>query len=213
MGASLLMAGFKESVVPRFDEYLLEVQERNGLQPIDLIRAWAPDEILTVEAALRASIAASNIVNSTIPNLSGISNQSKGNKAADYFMDVISQNLVAPNSVIQAQGAGYPDKIFLMGTVGFCMELKATSKWKNGDSNRRVLTSAPDKMRHLVSSGQVDNPPAHLICTVLYSEQNSTVDGIRLDFLEPSSEVNIRLEASTSQRLLNQGPHHKVNIN
>jgi hypothetical protein len=92
------------------------------------------------------------------------------------------------------------------------MELKATSNWRNGDSNRRVLTSAPDKMRQLVNSGQIGNPPAHLICTVLYSEANSTVTGIRLDFLKPDSIVNIRLEASTSQRLLTQGLHHKVTI-
>jgi len=48
-----------------------------------------------------------------------------------------------------------------------------------------------------------------LICTVLYREENSSVQGVRLDFLEPDSEVSIRLEASTSQRLLTQGGHQK----
>jgi hypothetical protein len=198
--------------VPRFDAYLLEVQQRNGLQPIALIRDWTAQEIVTVEAALRAAIAASNVLSSAIPNFAGISNQSKGNKAADHFIATVPPHLPAPSTIVHAQGAGYPDRIFLFGAVGFCMELKATSNWRSGDSNRRVLTSAPDKMRQLVNSGQLGNPPAHLICTVLYSEVNSTVTGIRLDFLKPDSLVNIRLEASTSQRLLTQGLHHKVNI-
>lgn len=198
--------------MPRFDEYLLEVQQRNGLQPIALIRDWTQQEITSVETALRTALAASNILNSIIPNFSGISNQSKGNKAADHFISIVPRHLPIPNRIVPAQGAGYPDRIFMIGAVGFCMEMKATSNWKNRDSNRRVLTSAPDKMRSLVSSGQVSNPCAHLICTVIYSEANSTVTNIRLDFLRPDSIVNIRLEASTSQRLLTQGPHYNVLI-
>lgn len=69
-------------------------------------------------------------------------------------------------------------------------------------------------MQKLVSTNKIGAPPAHLVCTVLYSEQQSTmtgiVTGLRLDFLDPSSEINIRLEASTSQLLLAQSPHHKV---
>jgi hypothetical protein len=64
-------------------------------------------------------------------------------------------------------------------------------------------------MIRLVNSGDIGEPPAHLICTVLYREETSSVQGLRLDFLEPDSEVNIRLEASTSQRLLTQGEHQK----
>jgi hypothetical protein len=32
---------------------------------------------------------------------------------------------------------------------------------------------------------------------------------LRLDFLEPKMEVDVRLEASVSQRLLAQAPHKK----
>lgn len=31
--------------MPRFDDYLMEVQQRNGLNPIPLIRAWTQPEI------------------------------------------------------------------------------------------------------------------------------------------------------------------------
>lgn len=120
------------------------------------------------------------------------------------------RNLPAPNRITDAKGGGYPDRIFNIGNLGFCMELKATSNWKDIDANRRVLTSTPVKMRKLVNAQKIGAPPAHLVCTVLYSEQHSTVTGLRLDFLDPSSVINIRLEASTSQRLLTQSPHHKV---
>lgn len=198
--------------MPRFDAYLLEVQQRMNLLPsMTLIRAWTPQEIAAVEAALRAAVAASGVVNSAIPNFVG-TNQSKGNKAADHFLAVVTPHLPAQAQIVFANGGGYPDRIFRLGQVGYCFEFKATSNWQNGDSNRRVLTGTPTKMRRLVNLGTIGNPPAHLICTVLYSEANSTVTGVRLDFLDPSSIVNIRLEASTSQRLLAQSPHHNVTI-
>lgn len=196
--------------MPRFDDYLMEVQQRNGLNPIPLIRAWTQPEIGAVESALRTAVAASNFVNSTIPNVAGISNQAKGNRAADYFVATVPQHLPAPNRIAAARGAGYPDRIFAVGPLGYCMEIKATANWKDGDGNRRVLTSSPDKMRKLINSGQIGNPPAHLVCTVLYGKSNGLVTGLRLDFLEPDSIVNIRLEASTSQKLLTQGQQHKV---
>ena len=198
--------------MPRFDDYLMEVQQRNGLNPIPLIRAWTQPEIIALEAAFRAAVAASNIQNSAIPGFAGISNQAKGNRAADHFVSTVPQHLPAPNGVMPANGAGYPDRIFVSGAVGYCMELKATANWRNGDSNRRVLTSSPEKMRRLINSGQVGAPPAHLVCTVIYGRANGHVAGIRLDFLEPDSEVNIRLEASTSQRLLSQGQQHHFTI-
>lgn len=198
--------------MPRFDNYLTEVQQRNGFAPaIALIRAWTPQEIAQVEAAFRTAVGASGVIGSQIPNFNG-TNQSKGNKAADFFLSAVPQHLAAPNSIGKAQGAGYPDQILKLGSNSHCLEMKATSNWRNTDGNRRVLTSSPAKMRNLIGAGVLSAPPAHMICTVLYHETNSTVDGIRLDFLDPASEIKIRLEASTSQKLLHQGPEHTAQI-
>lgn len=195
----------------RFDAYLLEVQQRLGYQPLQLIRAWAPQESAAVEAAIRAAVQGSGIVGSVIPNFAG-TNQSKGNRAAKHFITTVTPFVPPPFSIASALGSGYPDRVFANGAAGYCLELKATSNWQNGDANRRVLTSRPEKMRRLVNAGIIGNPPAHLVCTVLYSNATSQVAGIRLDFLEPDSEVNIRLEASTSQSLLTQGTHRKAMI-
>ncbi|MCX7379817.1 MAG: hypothetical protein NTY94_24050 [Alphaproteobacteria bacterium] len=193
----------------RFDEYLLEVQKRMGLQPVQLVRPWAKSEIKSIETAINAAVTASALFGSMIPNFTG-TNQSKGNKAANHLMSIVPSHLPALHTITDAKGAGYPDRIFNIGNLGFCMELKATSNWNNIDSNRRVLTSTPRKMLKLLTTKKIGAPPAHFLCTVLYSEPNSTVTGLRLDFLDPSSEISVRLEASTSQRLLTQSPHHKV---
>jgi hypothetical protein len=195
----------------RFDAYLLEVQQRHGHQPMQLIRAWTVQETAAVEAAIRAAAHGSGLVGSVIPNFTG-TNQAKGNRAADHFVAAVPPFLPHPFRIGRATGSGYPDRVFANGPVGYCMELKATSNWQNGDGNRRVLTSRPEKMRRLVNEGKIANPPAHFICTVLYSDATSQVTGIRLDFLEPDSPINIRLEASTSQSLLTQGTHQKAII-
>lgn len=195
----------------RFEAYLLEIQRRGGMEPLNLIRAWESGEAASVGAVIGSAVRTSGIIGSTIPSFVG-TNQARGNKAADHFVAVVPRFLRSPNRIDAATGAGYPDRVFRSADQGYFMELKATSNWRNVDANRRVLTSAPDKMRRLVSSGLVGSPPAHIICTVLYNEETAIVTGVRIDFLEPGSEVNIRLEASTSQRLLSQGSHHKLTI-
>ena len=192
----------------RFENYLTELQEHRGLVPKPLIRPWKDEEIDQVVEALCLAIDSSRFIGMPIGNFGG-SNQSKGNRAADHFVATVPQHLPAYCQVIGAAGKGYPDLLCVLNDKGFAMELKATSNWQDGDSNRRVLTSSPIKMLALIASGSLDNPPPHLICSVLY-RGDGMVTGTRLDFLEPESEVNIRLEASTSQKLLAVGPHRSI---
>jgi hypothetical protein len=195
----------EELHLARFDLYLREIQCYLGLEARDLIREWTTEEIDSVIEGLCAAIDSSGVIGSSIGNFGG-TNQSKGNRAADHFVAVVPQHLPGNHKIMAAAGAGYPDRIYQLEGVGFCMEMKATSNWQGTDSNRRVLTSSPAKMLDLTETGSLDNPPPHLICTVMYTDQG-VVSGLRLDFLEPDSEINIRLEASTSQKLLTQGGH------
>lgn len=205
------VARIKEFNLPRFDYYLQEVQQRLGLAPISLIRPWTAPEVAAVENALRIAIVNSGIATMQIPNFTG-TNQSKGNKAADFFIDRTANYFPIGATIEATQAKGYPDRIFRLGAVGFFMEFKATSDWNDTDSNRRVLTSSPLKMINLINSGLVGNPPAHFVCTVIYDKNLSLIRSCRLDFLEPNSEVNIRLEASTSQKILTQSPHKTFQI-
>jgi len=198
--------------MPRFSDYLNAVQQHMDLGPGRvLLRAWTRDEIDAVETAIRVAVVDSGIIGSPIPNFDG-TNQAKGNKAEKHFLEVVRPHITAPYGIDSTREKGYPDLVFKMGEDGHCLEMKATGNWNNMDTNRRVLTSSPRKMRKLVAEGQLSEPPVHLLCTILYHRSDSTVDGVRLDFLQPDSETNIRLEASTSQYLLHQGQHHTTVI-
>ena len=197
--------------MPKFADYLMELQEREGLVPIELIREWTRLEAETAENAFRDAIEKSGVIGSPIPDFVG-TNQAKGNKAEAFFVATVAPCLPGSNGIRDADGAGYPDRIFQSGGVGSLLEMKATSTWNDGEGNRRVLTSKPHKMIDLINSGTVASPPAHMICTLIYSDPNSTITRIRLDFLKPDSEVTVRFEASTSQNLLSMGLHRTVVI-
>ena len=87
------------------------------------------------------------------------------------------------------------------------LELKATSCWNDKDTNRRVLTSSSKKLRQNFSS-----PIYHLLFTAVYNKNRDpiTIDKIRLDFLEPTTRVNVRLEASVSHKILANGRHYAI---
>jgi len=80
--------------------------------------------------------------------------------------------------------------------------------WGNS-SNRRVLTSSSRKLRQ-----QFKTPVYHLLMTALYTNTpaSARIDGIRLDFLEPTTSVNVRLEASENHKIRATGPDHSVII-
>jgi hypothetical protein len=88
-------------------------------------------------------------------------------------------------------------------------EIKATSDWNPADSNRRVLTSSSEKIRRAFKT-----PIYHLLCTLLYTVQpdSARIDAVRLDFIEPTTSVNVRLEASVNHKILASGPHKSIMI-
>jgi hypothetical protein len=173
-------------------EYYSELQRREGIEPVQLVAEWAQSDTEAISAAFRNAFAASHIIEQTIPIRQGSTNQSIGNQVADFFVPVINEHL--PQYRIDAcPGGGYPDKILveIASSRTFPFELKATSTWDAADSNRRVLTSSSPKLRQRFP-GAVN----HVLATVLYATGASVsrVQSLRLDFIEPGTLVNIRLE-------------------
>lgn len=192
-----------------FDRFLCEAQTRVNLRPIRLIRAWENEEVDSISREISNAICTSRLIGSKIDGLRG-TNQSKGNQVEKYLVSKINCHCGESNRIIDAPGNGYPDRIFRVNSKRYFMEIKATSKWSGQNSQRRVLTATPEKMRKLINQNLVDNPPAHLICTVIYSETSSCIDKIRLDFIHPKTEIDVRFEASTSQKRLEIGDHKKI---
>lgn len=121
--------------------------------------------------------------------------------------------IISEFSTSPCDGKGYPDQTLTQIATGtrILLEVKATSNWEERDTNRRVLTSSSKKLR-----AQFSDPIYHLILTVLYTEnenlatneESATIDAIRLDFLEPTTIVNVRLEASVNHKILEEGHHY-----
>jgi hypothetical protein len=194
----------------RIAEYYTELQRREGLKPVELVAEWTQADTDAISAAFRNAFNASRIIEQTIPIRLGSTNQSIGNQVADFFVPAINQHL-QQYRIDACPGGGYPDKILVeiasRGTFPF--ELKATSTWDAADSNRRVLTSSSRKLRQRFP-GAVN----HVLATVLYATGAgvSRVQSLRLDFIEPGTLVNIRLEASVSHRLLAEATHRSTAI-
>jgi hypothetical protein len=194
----------------RIAEYYNELQRREGLGPVELVAEWAQADTDAISGAFRNAFAGSRIIEQTIPIRPGSTNQSIGNQVADFFVPVINRHL-QQYRIDACPGGGYPDKILveIASRRIFPFELKATSTWDVADSNRRVLTSSSRKLR-LRFPGAVN----HVLATMLYTTGAgvSRVQSLRLDFIEPGTLVNIRLEASVSHRLLAEATHRSTTI-
>jgi hypothetical protein len=64
--------------------------------------------------------------------------------------------------------------------------------------------------RVLTLRTQFPGPVHHLLATVIYSAaaDDVRIDRLRLDFLEPTTTVNVRLEASVNHKIQATDGHH-----
>ena len=182
-------------------DYFDRLLQDRDLDPQCLIREWEKSEVRTVKAAIKRAINSASYIGETMcgPN---VTNQAIGNASEKFFIRQVNPHLSNAIESPKGCGRGYPDTAIKIGNKRYCMEFKATSSWDDNDSNRRVLTGSPDRLLKLIENKKVDNPPAHLVGTVLYDKNTRTVTKFRVDFIGPETEINVRLEASTSQRLL-----------
>ena len=175
--------------------------------PIPLVHAWPKLLRNAVESDFIDAVTSCKIKNTNCPIRPASTNQSIGNQVEENTIsklkDCLSAFLIAP-----CKGAGYPDKVLAQKATRLKMPLdfKASRDWNPNDANRRVLTSSSKKLRE-----QFPAPIHHLLLTVLYSPaspRHVAIKSLRLDFLEPSTAVNVRLEASVNHKILANGLHH-----
>jgi hypothetical protein len=174
----------------------------------ELVHKWPGQLAEQIIEDFRQAFTGSNIKETEFIIPAGTSNQSVGNKVEGYFVDRVAP-LMRRFQLSPCSGHGYPDRMLLRGVQRIPMEVKATSKWDEADSNRRVLTSSSTKLR-----SQFVAPIYHLLSTIHYrkTDRGVRITGLRLDFLEPSTPVNIRLEASVSHRILFSGEHRNEEL-
>lgn len=187
-------------------EFYYELQRREEFRPIQLVYEWDQVVIDNITTDFIQAMAAGSLVDSMFPIRHGSTNQSIGNQVEKYFIEKIQDHLKS-YSIEPCSGAGYPDRILqsISTSQKVPLEFKATSSWNPKDSNRRVLTSSSKKLRCSFSP-----PIYHLLATIIYDNSGGSchIKKLRLDFLEPITEVNIRLEASVNHKILSQGKHN-----
>ena len=194
----------RDVAVPTFESAIAEA----GQQPRELIHQWPQELCDTIVVAFEDAVVEASLKGSTCPIKPGSTNQSIGNQVEKYTIQKLDE-VISEFSISKCRGGGYPDQILIQQSTELCMplEVKATADWNEKDSNRRVLTSSSKKL-----SAQFSEPIYHLLLTLLYSsnqgEDSVMIDAIRLDFLEPTTPVNVRLEASVNHKILADGNHY-----
>ena len=200
------------SIMSNLIDYYKDLLRWEDQQYRQLVYQWPKDLRDAIVIAFVDAVSNTSIKGSVCPIKSGSKNQSIGNQLEKYIVAKLNA-AISDFSISHCSGKGYPDQMLIQNITRLCMplEVKATSEWNPKDANRRVLTSSSKKLRDKFS-----DPIYHLLLTVLYlfdGEENlATIDTIRLDFLEPTTTVNVRLEASVNHKILANGPHHSKMI-
>ena len=181
---------------------------KSGQQLPELIHQWPQELRDTIVSAFENAVSEASVKGSVCPLEPDSSNQSVGNQVEKYIVQKLG-GVISGFSISKCRGGGYPDQVLIQQTTGLRvpLEMKATANWDEKDANRRVLTSSSKKLQD-----QFSDPIYHLLLTALYSEQTNadlvTIDAIRLDFLEPTTLVSVRLEASVNHKILATGNHY-----
>lgn len=188
-----------------FAEYYKDLLEWEDIEFRELISEWREDLIIEIQNDFQSAVSNSGLKGSAfIPNPT---NQSVGNQVEIVVIEKLNKYLET-FQIENCSGAGYPDRVLTKSDFKqVALEMKATGDWNPGDSNRRVLTSSSKKLREKFVS-----PIYHLLCTVIYKSEigAAKIEAIRLDFIEPITQVSVRLEASVSHKMLTNSTHKSI---
>lgn len=199
-----------DSYMTTLNDYYTDLLNWEGVTHTPLVHAWPVHLRQSIEADVISAVNSSGVKKERCPIKSGSTNQSIGNQIESHTISCLKQHTSA-FAISHCSGAGYPDKTLTEHSTCLKMplEVKATSDWNPTDANRRVLTSSSIKLRN-----QFTAPIHHLLLTVIYTHTTTyaTLDAIRLDFIEPSTSVSVRMEASVNHKILSDEPHHSIVI-
>ena len=192
-----------------FENYYRDLLQREKVPYIPLIAKWSDHDAQAIVKDITQAVANSKLKSKPVTITTGATNQSIGNQVEKSFAQTITGSMIR-FVIRQCAGAGYPDRELVEKSSGrrFPLEIKATSQWNPSDSNRRVLTCSSSKLRKSFSP-----PINHLLLTICYKvDADYRITRVRLDFIEPTTEVSVRLEASVNHKLLSCGPHFSADI-
>lgn len=180
--------------------YYRALAEREGVPAVDLTAPWDAADAEEITGDFKQAFDKCKFTDNPLVVTIRTSNQSVGHRVAKFFSKTVNQHLLA-FSIIDCVGNGYPDKILVRwrDKREFALELKATGLFQPCNSNRLVLTSRSLKLRRSFTP-----PVNHLLLLVAYERTDDCLwlRSARLAFLEPETQVSVRLEASVSHQFM-----------
>ncbi len=186
-------------------DYFGELIRREGKPRIKLAARWARREIRSITRCFRNAFARCHFERSPLVIDSNVTGQALGNHLANYFATQMDRNLTL-FKIQRCAGQGYPDRrlVRITNRRSYALELKATRSYEPKSNHRVILTCSTRKLRRHFAA-----PINHLLLTVFHKKEgdNVWIRNFRIDFLEPSTKVRVRLEASVSQHLLAKSTH------
>lgn len=186
-------------------DYFGELACREGRPKTKLVAAWSSKEISRIRRCLKGAFDRCRFDERPLLLAKNITGQAMGNRLASYFATKVGTELRAFR-IQSCAGQGYPDRCLLRmaDKRRYALELKATRRFEPTSTNRMSLTCSSSKLRRHFAP-----PIRHLLVTALYKRDGSKVwiYDFRADFLEPSTKVNVRLEASVSHHILAKSNH------
>jgi hypothetical protein len=185
--------------------YFGELTSREGKPEVNLAARWPKKEVKSIVRCLRSAFARCRFDHHPLRVNPRTTGQAMGNRLASFFAGQLDRQL-RHYRIEACAGQGYPDRRLRHTgkNRSYALELKATRSFEPKSTNRVILTCSSGKLqRHFAA------PINHLLVTVFFRKRGRDVwiQDFRLDFLEPWSKVNVRLEASVSQHLLAHGKH------
>lgn len=194
----------------KFKEFLEKLQKEEGeSHPLDFIANWRKNHKREIINKLRQIPR----IRFSIPR--GTTPQAFGNLAAKRLFSALPANSRFQRT---SKKAGYPDWFFKTNNSRIiAVELKATTEGRDSQEggNRSVLFSATNRLRALFELNN-RRPLAHCVVISVWSHgppsRITTLRELRLHFLKRSSEVNVRLECSSTNELYNKYDHVRIAI-
>lgn len=186
-------------------DYFGELVGREGATRKDLTARWHRKDVRSITQCLRNAFVRCRFTRRPLLVERNVSGPAMGNRVADFFAARMDEQL-RNFQIKKCAGQGYPDRqlVRLQKDRRFALELKSTRTFEPKSTHRVILTCSSHKLqRHF------GGPVHHLLVTIFYRKQGREIwiNNFRLDFLEPSTKVNVRLEASLSHHLLANSTH------
>jgi hypothetical protein len=191
-------------------EYYRLLCKFEGLPNREFISPWNPANVAAIKAAIETGVENCRIEFEVDED---ISDSALPNMIEKKFRPGVNPHLRG-YELCECKGKGYPDDFLRHCADGTKdpFEIKAKTGFCPQNGLRQVFLCTSRKLRRQFPA---DNPICHLFGTVFYSEpcrdrqRPVQIIGFLLEFLEPSTIVEVRLESSASQRLLSKGSHEK----